>query len=38
MSVYRLYVNANVITMEPDSPEAEAFLVSQGRFKEARCV
>ena len=32
MSVDRLYVNANVVTMEPDSPEADAFLVSQGRF------
>jgi len=27
-----MYVNANVITMEPDSPTAEAFLVGQGRF------
>ncbi len=32
MSADRLYVNAKVITMEPESPEAEAFLVSQGRF------
>ena len=32
MSVDRLYVNAKVITMESESPEAEAFLVSQGRF------
>ena len=28
----RIYVNGDVITMEPDGMEAEAFLVSQGRF------
>lgn len=28
----RLYVNADVITMEPDSMTTQAFLVTQGRF------
>jgi predicted amidohydrolase YtcJ len=32
MSKDRIYVNGDVVTMEPDSMKAEAFLVSQGRF------
>ncbi|MGD8762313.1 MAG: amidohydrolase, partial [Desulfobacteraceae bacterium] len=32
MSAARIYVNGDVITMEPEATEAQAFLVNQGRF------